>query len=299
MTRARTILAILILTTLAAAQSKEQTSAKDVKLPSEDTVNSFLHQMFGYDPSVSYKVAEIKPAEVEGLAEVVVLLNTTQGQQVNKLYVGSDGTHALIGDVIPFGSRPFEADRQKLQKANGPSKGPANAPVTIVEFSDLQCPHCKEAQPKIDKMLADEPNVRFIYQSLPLPMHDWAAKAAAYADCVGRASNPAFWKFVQGTYDAQSDITASNADEKLTGIATTSGVNGKDIAVCAAKPDTQTRVEASADLAKSLELNSTPTLFINGRKVASLGQLPDPILKALVDFAANDTGSPKQQAAGK
>ncbi len=50
-------------------------------------------------------------------------------------------------------------------------------------------------------------------------MHNWAAKGAAYADCVAQASNDAFWKFIAKTYETQSDITAANADEKLTAIA--------------------------------------------------------------------------------
>src|SRR6202040_2992719 len=147
-----------------------------------------------------------------------------QGQQNNRLYVTSDGKYALIGDIIPFGTRPFDAARDELsKKADGPSRGPADAPVTVVEFSDLQCPHCKEAQPTIDKLMSDEKNVRLVFQNFPLSSHDWAAKAAYYGDCIGRTSPEAFWKYVASVYDAQKDITASNADEKLTAIADHSG----------------------------------------------------------------------------
>ena len=125
---------------------------------------------------------------------------------------------------------------------NGPSRGPANAPVTLVEFSDLQCPHCKDAQPNIEKLLAEDKNIRVVFQSFPLPMHDWAMKGALYADCVAHSSNDAFWKFIDGIFAAQSDITASNADEKLTGLADAAGVKGTEIAACAAKPETTTRL---------------------------------------------------------
>ena len=56
-------------------------------------------------------------------------------------------------------------------------------------------------------------------------MHNWAAKGAAYADCVAQASNDAFWKFIAKTYETQADITAENADEKLTALADAAGVN--------------------------------------------------------------------------
>jgi protein-disulfide isomerase len=292
---------LIAISTLSPAQRKAAPSTKasatsesapvaEPNLPSEDTVNSFLHDMFGYDPALSYKVASIKPSS-SGLAEVTVVLSSAQGQAANKLYITPDGKHALVGEVIPFGTHPFAADNKKLQEsAKGPSRGPADAPVTLVEFSDLQCPHCKEAQPKLDKFMATAKNVRLVYEAYPLPMHDWAAKAAAYGDCVARASNDAFWKFVEGTFDAQSDITAANADEKLTAIATASGVKGEDIAACAAKPETAARVEASVALGTALGVNSTPTVYINGRQVTSFTSLPDDVLQKLVDFAASTAG---------
>jgi len=284
---------ILMLITLAGAQQKPVTSPPAAKttaasnLPTQETVNAFMHQMFGYDPSESWEVLAIKPSPIPGISEVNVALKNPQGQQNTKLYVGADGQHALIGDIIPFGADPFAAARKTLDKGvNGPSRGPADAPVTIVEFSDLQCPHCKEAQPTIDKLLVEEKNARLVFQNFPLQSHDWAAKAAAYGDCIGRSSSDAFWKFVQSVYDAQSDILASNADEKLTALADKSGVKGSDVAACAAKPETTSRVEQSIALGKSVDVNGTPTLFINGRKVGNVTGLPYEVLKQLAEFGA-------------
>jgi protein-disulfide isomerase len=155
-----------------------------------------------------------------------------------------------------------------------------------VVFSDYQCPHCKDAQPVIDKLLADEPNARFVFQQFPLPMHNWAAKAAAYGDCVGRTSKDAFWKFTQGTFDQQTNITESNADEKLTAIADASGVKGAEVAACAAKPDTKARVEKSVALGQSVGVTGTPTVYINGRRIGNVVGVPPEVLKGLVEFAA-------------
>jgi protein-disulfide isomerase len=275
----------------AAAQAASK-AAVTPNLPSEETVNAFLHEWFGYDPSLTSKISSIKPSEIEGLSEVNAVLSGAQGQQALKLYITPDGKHALIGDIIPFGAHPFAATEKELERGmNGPTHGPANAPVTVVEFSDLQCPHCKEAQPTLDKLMAEDKNVRVVFQSFPLPMHDWAAKAAAYADCVSRTSNDAFWKFIQSVYAAQGDITAANADEKLTGLADAAGVKGADVATCAAKPETTTRVEKSEALGKTLEVNSTPTLFINGRRVPAV---PYETLQKLVDFAAKENTTAKK-----
>jgi protein-disulfide isomerase len=289
------VVCLLMLSFSALGQSKSQAKAKSAAqpsqastLPSEEDVNAFLHATFGYDPQLTWKIVSIKPSEAEGLAEVNVEMSGPQGQGTQKFFVSEDRKHAVVGDIIPFGKQPFEQSRLELRKkATGPARGPADAPVLLVEFSDLQCPHCKEANPTIERLLNEDPNVRFVFQNFPLPSHNWALKAAAYADCVGRASNDTFWKFLDSVYAAQNDITADNADQKLTDLADQAGVKGQDIAACAASPETEARVQESVKLGQSLEVNSTPTLFINGRPVGVSGNNYD-VLKQLVDFAAKE-----------
>src|SRR3984957_12688630 len=286
----------VLLLTLASAQqapaAPHAATKTTANLPSEETVNAFLHQWFGYDSSLTWKIVSIKPSEIEGLSEVNTVLSGAQGPQPLKLYVTPDGKHAVNGEIMPFGAHPFAADQKELERGvTGPSLGPADAPVTVVDFSDLQCPHCKDAHPSLEKLVSENKNVRLIFQSFPLPMHDWAAKGAAYADCVSRSSNDAFWKFIQSVFAAQGEITAANADEKLTGLADAAGVKGSDIAACAAKPETTSRVEKSVALGKAVDVNSTPTLFVNGRKLPAV---PYDVLQKLVDFAAKENTQAKK-----
>jgi protein-disulfide isomerase len=301
-----TLIVALALTTGAMAQAKPASTAKPqakpttaapavkAELPTEDTVNSFLYQMFGYEPTITWKVTEIRPSQAAGLTEVTVVVTNPQGSNANKLFVTADGKHAISGDILPFGAKPFEDARAKLEKGvNGAAKGPAKAPVMIVEFSDMQCPHCKQAEPNIEQLLAQEPDVHFVFQNFPLPLHNWAEKAADYVDCVGRASNDAVWKFIKKTFDQQSNITEANADEKLKAIATDSGVKADEIAACAAKPDTKARVAASVELGKSAGVTGTPTLFINGRAINGGAQVD--VLKKIVEFQAN----PGKEAKGE
>lgn len=258
-------------------------------LPSEATVDAFLHEQFGYQSDMTWKIASIKPSSIEGLAEVTVILASGQGQQSTRFYVGPDGQHALVGEIIPFGAKPFEPAKKALDAGiTGPSRGPKDAAVTIVEFGDLQCPACKAAQPTIEGLVAAEPQARFVFQNFPLEMHNWAAKGAYYADCVGRASNDAFWKFVSKTYETQSDITAENADEKLTALADGAGVKGSEIAACATKPETKAHVDASIALGKKVDVSGTPTLYINGRKIGSFDARLSDVYKNLVEFAAKE-----------
>jgi protein-disulfide isomerase len=293
----RSLLNLIFLCLIAGAFSAAQTPAAEKSadkpaavLPSESTVDSFMQQTFGYEPEVSWKISSIKPAPVPGLAQVDVILASSQGQQLSRFYVTADGEHAVVGEIIPFGARPFDAVKNTLDKGmNGPSRGPKDSPATIVEFGDLQCPACKAAQPKIEELVAAEPKARFVFQNFPLEMHNWAAKGAAYADCVGQASNDAFWKFVSKTYATQGDITAENADEKLTALANDSGVKGADIAACATRPETKARIDASIALGKSAGVTGTPTLFINGRTISDVGHIPAATLKQLVEFYTKDS----------
>jgi protein-disulfide isomerase len=296
-------LVLILILACGLGEAQTQTKAKDsetkpadkpavgatVNLPPESTVDSFMQQTFGYEPQVSWKISSIKPAPAPGLAQVDVILATPQGQQLSRFYVTADGEHAVLGEIIPFGAKPFAPARRALEKgSSGPSRGPKDASVTIVEFGDLQCPACKAAQPAIEGLIAAEPNARFVFQNFPLEMHNWAAKGAAYADCVGRASNEAFWKFIAKTYETQSDITAENADEKLTALADGAGVKGADIATCSRTPATKAHIDASLALGKAVNVSGTPTLFINGRAIGNVDARMGDTYKALVDFAAKE-----------
>ena len=254
-------------------------------LPTEATVNEFMKHMFGYDASLTWKVESIKPAKDPSVAEVNVIMSGKQGAERVTFYVTPNDEYAISGNMVPFGANPFAKARAALQRgAHGPAKGPANAAVTLVEFSDLQCPHCKEAQPTVEKLLADAPNARFISEQFPLPGHNWAFKGASFAVCVAEENSAAYWKFVDSVHGQQENITESNADQKLTDLANAAGVNGKTTAACAAQPATRQKVEQNIALGKEVGVTGTPALFINGRGT-SLG-VPEQVLKQIVDYAA-------------
>jgi protein-disulfide isomerase len=304
------VLALFMLSAAAeilhAQSATPATTQPSTALPSEDTVNSFFEQWLGYDKAKSWKIVDIRPSEIPGLAEVNVVIADANGSGQSRLLVSSDGKHALTGEILPFGAKPFEDARVKLDKGvNGFSKGPADAPVTLVEFSDMQCPHCAKANPAVEQLLAVEPNVRFVFQNFPLPMHNWAEKAAGYVDCIARAGksgdtandkagsnsaastpvsatqNDTLWKFISKTFEDQSNITDANVDEKLKAIATAAGANAERIAACAVTPETKAHIAASTDLGKSVGVNSTPTLYSNGRIISGM---PLDAQKKIIEF---------------
>jgi protein-disulfide isomerase len=269
-----------------AQTTKPATAGPTTPLPSEATVGAFLKQMFGWNQDLTWKVAEIKPAEAPGFAEVTAVFNTPQGQQIFRLFVTPDQKFALTGDIVPFGADPFAAARTDLKAANGPVHGAADAAVTIVEFGDLECPACKAAQPNITKLMEAEPKAKLIFQNYPLEsIHKWSFLGAKYVDCVGQQNNEAVWKFISTVYEHQGEITPDTAEAMLKGYVKDAGTDTAAVAACVVKPETEKRVRESEALGTKLGVTSTPTFFINGRKVVGFGNnTPYDVVKSMVDY---------------
>jgi protein-disulfide isomerase len=272
------------------SSSKPATAAKSTSgsssLPSEATVDSFLKKMFGWNQELSWKVAEIKQSEAAGITEATVVFSTPKGQQVTRIYVTPDQKFAFTGDLVPFGADPFAEAREDLKDVKGPVHGSADAPVTIVEFGDLECPACKAAQSNVEQLLKEEPKVKLIFENFPLTQHPWAMLGAKYVDCLGRAGGDTVWKFISTVYTNQEQVTQQNAEEKLKGYVKDSGGDPDKVAACAATPETEKRVKESMDLGQKLDVSSTPTFFINGRRVVGFNNpsVPYDAVKSMVDF---------------
>jgi protein-disulfide isomerase len=276
----------------AAAKSASGNSAGSATLPTEATFNEFLKKMFGYDQNLTWKISEIKPSEAAGISQLTAIFNTPQGQQVMRLYVTQDQKFAFAGDLLPFGADPFASTRAELKSANGPSRGPKDATLTIVEFGDLQCPACKQAQPNINKLMDEEPKARLVFQNFPLEsVHKWAMTGAKYVDCLGRSSNDTVWKFVGLAYDHQAEITEENVSQMLNGYVKEAGGDPTAVGACVAKPETETRVRQSIALGEKLGVTGTPTFYIDGRRLGGFGSnVPYDVVKQMTDFYISNAG---------
>jgi protein-disulfide isomerase len=266
-----------------------QSTQKKAALPTMEEVEASMKRSFGYDPGVSWQIYEIKESSIPGLAEILVSMNK---QQPVHLFLAPGTQTAIAGQIIPFGPDPFAAARASLKGAFGPGRGGQNPPIEIIEFSDLECPHCKVAQPVLAKLFADFPQVRFIFQQFPLPasLHPWALKAAQYADCAGQMDKDAFWKYVDSIFENQGGIALATADDKLKELATAAGLDAQKISTCAASPETDARIKKSQALGATLDVNETPTVFINGRRVPGIANIPYDNLKQLVQFEIDHAG---------
>jgi protein-disulfide isomerase len=261
--------------------------------PTTQEVNSFLKQIWGYDPNRVWEVVGIQSTPAANVSRVVILVGE-QGQTPKPaptvFFVTPDGHHAIAGsDVISFGAHPFAPVQQKLETgATGPHRGATSKSLLLVEFADLQCPDCKLAAPIMDKLAADFPNARIVFQLFPLTtIHPQAEKAAEYGVCVAQQKgNAAFFQYVQAVFDTQDNLK-TDADGTLNAAATKAGADAAAVSTCAATPAAAAAVAASVKLGKDLEVNETPTLFVNGRPLP-VTQAPYPTLKQIIAYTAQD-----------
>ena len=257
--------------------------------PGKDEVEVALKRTLGYDPSVTWTVYDVRPSGIPGVSEILISLNK---QDPIHIYWDANTQTAVVGQIMPFGANPYVSVRARLEAADGPAIAHQTPVISMIEFSDLECPHCKAAQPIMEKLAGDFPQVRYVFQQFPLPasMHPWALKAAEYSDCAGRLNAAAFWKYTDSIFENQPNIALATADDKLKELATAAGLDPQKLATCAALPQTEARVKKSVELGQSLDVTQTPTLFINGRRVLGIADIPYDQLKSLVQFEIDHAG---------
>ena len=211
--------------------------------------------------------------------------------QSSAFYVLPDGKHAIADGVLPFGPAPFADLRKLLQdRADGPSRGAASKDLLLVEFSDLQCPHCKDAQATMDNLVRDFPNARVVFQNYPLAdIHPAAMEAAEYGVCVAKQKNDAFFPYAQAVFDAQAQLTPEDTDKTLAAAVTKAGGDPAAVAACAKTPATQAAVQASLKLGIDVGVDQTPLLAVNGHMLP-LTSIPYETLKQIIAFQAQLDG---------
>jgi protein-disulfide isomerase len=262
--------------------------------PSTPTVESFLHAIWGYDENRTWRVEAIQKTAAPGVARIVVYVKENAPNakvQAVTFYVTPDGKHAIADAMVDFGATPFADRRQMLQeRATGAYKGAASKDLELVEFADLQCPHCKEAQPVMDQLVHDFPTARIVYQLFPLTaVHPAAFQAAADGLCVAKQGNAAFFTYAQAVYDTQDALTPDGTTRTLAAAIAKAGLDPAVVATCAATPAIKDAVNADIKLAEDAGVNETPTLVVNGRPLPLL-QIPYEQLKKMILFQAGLDG---------
>jgi protein-disulfide isomerase len=212
--------------------------------------------------------------------------------------------------LAQFSKYDISKDPKLLVSGDGrPARGgPANAPVLIVGFDDLECPYCATMHRALFPALTEryKNQIHIVYRDFPLDIHPWAMRAAIDTNCVGAQSPAGYWNLVDYIHAHATELggeekSLAKANDTLDSLARDEGkrqkLNADTLNACIVKQD-DTAIKASMKLGESLGVDATPALFINGEKIE--GALPLEYVYRMIDnalIASGQTPPPPPPAA--
>ena len=223
--------------------------------------------------------------ELPGFYDVVVHLSYN-GQAIDQKYlISGDGKKIVKGDIYDVGKNPFQNNIDRIKTDLQPSYGDAKAQVTAVIFGDFECPLCKQEaeamRPNLTKTFGGK--VRVYFKDFPLEsIHPWARAASIAGRCVYRQDPQAFWKYHDWIYGVQGEIALDNLNSKVLAWAGENGVDGVQLGRCMDNKATEADVNRNIAEGRSLGVDATPTMYLNGRKV--VGAMDWPAMERLLNF---------------
>jgi protein-disulfide isomerase len=250
------------------AQSPSTAASPATPAEIHKTIETYLRHLYAFGPEAKLTFGPIKETAVPGLLEITVELKVEENQQTATLYVSKDGKYLFRGELSDLTKDPLAEARAKLQTKDSPALGDPKALVKLVEFSDFECPVCRNLHDVLRGMLPNYPQVQVIFKDFPLEqLHPWARTAALAGRCAYQQDPKAFWKVYDLIYDGQGLISAANVWGKMNDFAGQTGLDLVGFKSCLASPEAAAAVDASRENGQQLEVSSTPTVFVNGRRI--------------------------------
>jgi protein-disulfide isomerase len=167
--------------------------------------------------------------------------------------------------------------------------GPVGAPVTIVEFSDFECPYCKRMADVLEKEVlpAEGAKVKVIFRYFPLPIHPWAKSAAEMAECAELQNPQAFWELHDFFFRNQQTLRFENVRaQTIAFVASNNGINQAQFQACIDRELGLGPVMEDQQLGQKLGVHGAPTMFVNGVRFDGLRSADE--IKSLIEQAARE-----------
>ncbi len=231
---------------------------------------TYVRHLFVWGPEITVKVGDPKSSNIPGLREVLVQASAQGASVEQRFLLSSDGKKIIQGTIYDLLDNPFRAELAKLKTDSLPSLGTPGAPVVLVLFTDFQCPYCREEAKMLrQNVLSTFPqDVRLYLKDFPLEqMHPWAKLAAIAGRCVFRQNPAAFWTYHDWVFEQQAQITVENLRSKIMDFARGKEIDVLRLGRCLDTKETEAEVNSSIADGRALQVNGTPTLFVNGRRL--------------------------------
>ena len=251
----------------AAGKSPEEFVQSEVMTRVPPTTDAEVQQV--------YDAAKAQGRDLPPIAQVkdtiVRYVQQQKAQAAAQAYYDKLKADAKVEILLP----PYRAPRQQVE-AKGPSRGPATAPITIVEFSDFECPYCSRAEETVSEVMrVYGDKIRVVYRDLPLPNHKNAPKAAEAAHCAGEQGK--YWEMHAKLFANQRALEVP----ALKGYAKDLKLDQAKFDKCLDSGATAAIVEESRRVGNEAGVNGTPAFFVNGVLIS--GAQPFDAFKEVID----------------
>ncbi|MGI9533537.1 MAG: thioredoxin domain-containing protein [Thermodesulfobacteriota bacterium] len=209
-------------------------------------------------------LSEFEESEIKGLKKGTINF----GRQPLPILVSDDGTQLIVGEILDSSVDPLQEVVSKITLEDVPLKGSKDAKITVVEYSDFQCPFCKRASDMLPSLLEEfDGKIKVIFKQFPLPNHNWAKPASIASLCAYEQDNDKFWEYHDLIFASQREITLENSNDKFKEFAKQSGLNEAEFDKCLTSEAIAARVDAEMNEANQIGVSSTPTFIIDGMVV--------------------------------
>jgi len=241
-------------------------------------ITTYLQKRFTIADPSRIHLGPVIPTPMTGVYSRSLRISYGTGQ-TQTVTIYTNATEDLMtlsegqGEMYDLTKDPWQKiDLKQFHLEDRPTMGSAEAPVTIIEFADFECPYCAHAFETLETMVHStyKDKVRVIYKNYPLNGHLWAIRAAIGAECA-RLQNPeTFWDFARDYYTNQGSITVGDIDDHIHATAKRLNLDVTTLDACIAGEAARARVEEDQRDGIAVGIDTTPTLFVNGVRLVGL-----------------------------
>ena len=250
---------------------------------STEALVKYYRKKANVPPAQPVEVTGVKDAPVGGLKEGTLQIGSPPQVRNVPFTMSSDGRFVIFAAAEDVTVDPSKAVMAKIDLKDQPFRGPADAKVTIVEYSDFQCPFCARGYTTLEQQVLKEfgDKVKFYFKHFPLGFHPWAEPASMAVECAGRQKADAYWKLYDWYFQNQAQVNPQNVKEKAWGVLEPLGLDKAKFDACYDNKETQAEVKAEMAEGQSLGITGTPSFVINGRLL--VGAQPFEQFKAVIE----------------
>lgn len=257
----------------------------------EARVAHYFRRIADLPDTVSLRLVNLEETAVPELLQAELEIADSSSRQRVPLVISRDHRFLIQGSLVDLLDDPYARARRRIDTGDHPSRGSEAPLVTLVAFIDFQCPFSALAYATLNDALlpAHSENLRIVLKHFPLPaVHPWAATASLAAACAFEQDPELFWTLADHFFREQEDLAPESLTTRVEQWVARAGGDAAALARCIEGQSAAPRVAADETEGRELGVRSTPTFFINGRKLE--GARPFEELSHALSAALADAG---------